>query len=208
MVKHLRFYAMDPGYVLHVSQWQRIQKAGLETKVLRESLAYAPLARRSVQQLKNSAVSAPNSQRGRIPGGEVSWVMKRTFSAIEIASVASDKPLEVTVGLVAGMPWVVKLARVPKNGEPDKMGVYARCHSRFIPSEPGAWGCMYRCQLVVGVHSQGVALKVDQWTMSGYKGWCKVAWNYVVGEGNEYLRDGGELNVTLTVWMEGQQVLK
>jgi hypothetical protein len=201
MVKHLRFYAMDPGYVLHVSQWSRIQKAGIEGKMLRESLAYSHLARRGKQERDAYSACAPELLTSRIPVREVSWVMKRTFSAIEIASVTANKPLQVTVGLVAGMPWVLKLARVPmKDGVP-QLAVWSKCHSRFkTKNKSGAWGSLYRYRMQVGARVKGVAAGDNHWTMNNGKGWCSVAWDTVVSDNAGYLNNG-TLDVELTIYM-------
>jgi hypothetical protein len=159
MAKHLRFDAMDPAYVLLlVCDHPRIIAAGLQTTVLRTSLNRAnnpkkpPKAMDGYGSVGARSASLPvGRDRGR--SGKVSWSTKVELSAAAVTSVRQGHSVKRTVGLIAGMPWVLTIDQTQTTtaagGAETDHRLNIRCDSPFDYATGQRTGFVYTCTVFI-----------------------------------------------------------
>jgi hypothetical protein len=206
LAQHLSFPAMDPGYILLlVSKHPRIIAAGLESEVLRASLIHANVARRTddeVNWLFKRPTGLPVPKESfRWPCGKAAWTLDENFNAADVAAFKSNQVCRKVVGLVAGLPWSVRLQRAVDQGQ--EVGVYTTCD---LPFDWMAYGdgagffFIYRLEVALNTpHTTTFSSNSERrWTEITAWGGRFGAWDDVFREGSEWLVDG-ELRVRVTV---------
>jgi hypothetical protein len=192
---------MDPGYILLlVSEHPRIIAAGLQVKVLKECMGHATVARRTPTQVasfrKHSGIKLTPSHA---PLGQVSWTKDVTFTAADIAGMTSSGArCSKVVGLVAGIPWDVRLDRVD-----DEVQVCTGSAPWLGAGLPGArgGGIFFTYCLEIGAAMSGTyECRDEPWTDGLLWYECLGAWEEVFAEGSGWLRDGKlDVKVTITI---------
>jgi hypothetical protein len=209
MAKHLRFSAMNPGYILMmVSEHPRIISAGLQGKALRESLGQASLAMRTPEQVtsmkKNQFTHDSGSPSSRAPPGEVEWIKDATFTAADIGAVTSTyKHCRKRVGLVAGIPWDVVLGRLSTHGQAHRAWLYTGCDAVYgWQSRSVGSGVCFSYRIIVGDRRR-VDIKPSprgSWFVTDGSIWGDSVkeWTEIFKPGSEWLR-GPELYVEVII---------
>jgi hypothetical protein len=204
MAKHLRFHAMDPSYILLlVSEHPRIISAGLQGRVLRESLGHATLARRTPTQVANFNRCSVKLSSSRVPSGKVSWSKDVTFTASDVAEASNDRFCHKTVGLVAGIPWKVRLDREDDDVVKVSTGLDAFLGYKALHHSLGG-GIFFSYRLEIGprsrVYTSSIHDAAELWTDGTLWSEALGAWEDVLAEGSDWLRDGNlDVKVTITI---------
>jgi hypothetical protein len=204
MAKHLRFSAMDPGYILLlVSEHPRIISAGLQHKVMRVSLIHANLARRTdgeVDWLYERTKRFPvPKERFPWPCGKATWTLDWSFNATDAAAVKSGQQCRKVVGLVAGLPWCVELRH--HADQETEVGVYTMCDLPFdwmTYGDGSTFLFTYKLEWALGTSKTVSFASSRTWVETTPWGRSFGAWDDVFREGSEWLVDG-KLHVRVTV---------
>jgi hypothetical protein len=205
MTKQLYFSEMDPGYILlMVSEHPRIISAGMQSKVLKECLTRANLARRTSDE-----VQAFEKQRTTLTklfilcSGKSTWTFNVRFRPAEAAAIDPNGGCRKVVGLGAGMPWYIELHRTAGEMEVQQAAMYTMCGLPFewMTFRNGA-GFYYHYTLQVGVGTENETAFTDdgkrRWTGDIAGGKCFASWADLFREGSMWLVNG-ELHVKLTL---------
>jgi hypothetical protein len=206
MAKHLRFAAMDPGYILLlVSKHPRIIAAGLESEVLRASLIYSNMARRTDDEVdwlyEKTIVFPVPKERFPLPCGEATWTLDVSFNAADVAAIESGGERCKVVGLVAGLPWYVTLKHQAAQGQ--EVGVYTMCDLPFdwmTYGDGAGFFFHFTLEAALGTPFTKAFLFAGKrtWTELAAWGGAFGAWDDMFREGSEWLLDG-ELRVRVTL---------
>lgn len=217
LAQHLRFFAMDPSYILLVvSKCPRILTADMQVLVLSESLRRADLARRCPSHHDAFLRSNPNAPKARGPRGDVFWTFRVTFSAAEIAEASVvDRGVAKVGGLVAGFPWKVVLVRQRASSEDrerDKVYLYTGHRGFKDRSAGGDWhGLLFKYEMFVGTDKGAHrtagpgAYGSAKWAADKIPGTEVGFWEAMFKENSPWLRAGGMLNVKVTIWVQNDQ---
>jgi hypothetical protein len=210
LAKHLHFDGMDPGYILlMVSEHPRIIAAGLQSAALRASLIRSNVARRTADEIE---IFDRNEELDHLPmelaGGKPEWTFDEKFTTAEAATIEPGKGTCKTVGLAAGLPWLVMLGQ-PQGSESEggKLGLYSMC----IPLKWMRYGdgssfyFQYRLEVGVGAQRRQTSRVRKAWSRRTPVGKTfAAAWEEVFREGSERLVNG-ELCVRVTVMTVNDQ---
>jgi hypothetical protein len=207
MAKHLRFGAMDPGYILLlVSEHPRIIAAGLQHKAMKASLIHANLARRTngeVDWLYKETTRFPVPKESfPWPCGKATWTLDVSFNAADAAAFKTGEMCRKVAGLVAGLPWRVEVQR--RTDQQNGIGLFSMCDLPFDWMTYGDGAGFFfesRVEVAPGTpHTKTFSFAGQRtWTQAASLGVSFGAWDDVFREGGEWLVDGGlRVKVTLT----------
>lgn len=163
MAKHLRFDAMQPGYVLLlVCDHPRVIAAGLQATVLRASLngANSPsrLPKGTYGYKRVGSRYAMPSLRVKGGFGSISRSHKVELSAADVTRVRQGHAVKRTVGLIAGMPWVLTIDRTQTTtaagGVESRHRLNVRCDSPFTYATGQMTGFYYTCTVAIHDRTQ------------------------------------------------------
>lgn len=212
MVGHMRFHAMDPGYILLiVTQNRRVIAAGMGEKLLRESLIHSHLRRRTSAQGKDYLANRPKLAllESRAPSGIVSWALGCSFTVTEVCELAQGRR-PYRFGLVGGMPWLIQLA-YNKERSPKNIGAY------MMPSSPvktemykDGSGFFHGFSVEVGCGTfkytmLGSSECADIWRAPLGRGYDFASLEELTADGSPWLKEGN-LHIKVTICLNNEPV--